>query len=455
MAKQKFSAIIGRVNSMQESPKLSRPLGFWTALSLVIGNMIGAGFFLLPSALASFGAIGLLGWVLSGTGALLLAHVFSKLSKLVPDSDGGPYAFTRKGFGDYPGFLVAWGYWISCWTSNAAITVSLVSALSSFFPALARNAVLAAGAGLSAIWILTWVNTLQIKASGRLQQITTILRLIPLAAITVTGLFFIHWDHFIPFNRSGQSFFAAVISSASLTLFAFLGIESATIPAGKIRDPEKTIPRATMWGTGLTCLVYVLGTFSVMGILSGRELEHSITPFADAAVSIWGERARYWMAAGVVIASLGALNGWILIQGQIAHAIAKDKLFPGVFEKLNKNWVPGRATIISSVLMSILLLMNFTKGLVEQFKFMLLLSTLTTLVPYIFVTASYVLISTRGNSPTRKQWIQILVPASLAFLFSLLAVAGSGESAVFWGFILILAGTPVYVWVSWKRRQMI
>jgi APA family basic amino acid/polyamine antiporter len=445
--------IIGSGMSIKEIQKSKNKLGLWTTTSLVVGNMVGAGFFLLPAALASFGGIGLLGWLVSGTGALLLAHVFSRLSRLLPRVDGGPYAYTRKGFGDFAGFLVAWGYWISCWSSNAAITVSLVGSLSSFFPILARNALVAVLTGLGAIWILTWVNTLRIRASGSLQLITTILKLIPLVAITITGFFFIHWQHFIPFNRSKTSSFSAIIACAALTLYAFLGVECATIPAGNIKNPEKTIPRATMLGTAFTTGVYLFGTLSVMGILSAHELDHSVTPLADAAVALWGVHARYWMAGGVVIASLGALNGWILIQGQIAYAIAKDRLFPSLFERLNKNGVPALGTIISSVLVSVLMVMNFTKGLVEQFKFMLLLSTLTTLVPYIFVTAAYVIITMNKERLTPKGWVQTLLPASLAFIFSLLAVIGSGESTVFWGFVLLLAGIPVYVWVLWKGRS--
>jgi APA family basic amino acid/polyamine antiporter len=438
--------------AIQEIPQSKNQLGLWTTTSLVIGNMVGAGFFLLPSALASFGGISLLGWLLSGTGAMLIALVFSRLSRLLPGVDGGPYAYTRKGFGDFAGFLVAWGYWISCWTSNAAITVSLVGSLSSFFPVLARNPLVAVLTGLSAIWILTWVNTLRIKASGRVQLISTILKLLPLVAITIAGFFFIHWNHFIPFNRSGTSSWTAILGVSALTLYAFLGVECATIPAGNIFKPEKTIARATMIGTAFTTLIYLFGTMSVMGILSAPELERSVTPLADAAVSIWGTPARYWMAAGVVIASLGALNGWILIQGQIAYAIAKDKLFPTVFEKLNKNVVPSTGTIISSVFVSLLMVMNFTRGLVEQFKFMLLLATLTTLVPYIFTTAAYVIIRMKTEKLSAKGWTQTLVPASLAFIFSLLAVIGAGPSTVFWGFVLLLAGIPVYVWVIWKKK---
>ncbi|MHA4812645.1 amino acid permease, partial [Flavitalea flava] len=266
--------------------KAENKLGLWTSTSLVIGNMVGSGVFLLPGALASFGGISLLGWLFSSAGALLLAIVFSRLSKLLPHADGGPYAYTRSGFGDFSAFIVAWGYWISVWCTNATISVSLVGALSTFFPVLADNSLLAILTSLSAIWFLTWVNTRGIKASGRMQLITTILKMIPLILVAVAGLFFLHWKNFSPFNISGQSDLSAITSTATLTFFAFLGMECATIPAGNVENPEVTIPRATILGTVITTLVYILGTISVMGIIPSKDLQHSITPFADVAVLI-------------------------------------------------------------------------------------------------------------------------------------------------------------------------
>lgn len=435
---------------------MKNKLGLWTATSLVIGNMVGAGIFLLPSALASFGSVSLIGWVISAIGALVIAKVFSEFSKILPGIDGGPYAYTRSGLGDFTGFLIGWGYWISVWCSNAAIAVSLVGALSTFIPLLATNAVLAIFTGLGAIWLLTWVNTIGIKASGEMQLITTLLKLLPLIAIAVVGIFFIRRDYFFPFNQSGGSILEAIGNSASLTLFAFLGIECATIPAGSIAEPETTIPRATMLGTVITLLIYILGTVSIMGIIPAKSLQHSVTPFADTAVSIWGPSTRYWISAGVAIAAFGALNGWILVQGQIPFAIAKDKLFPAIFAKENKKGVPSTAIIFGSVLASVIMAMNFTKGLVEQFKFMILLATMSSLIPYLMVSVSYVIIVMEKDMPsTKAAWARILVPASLAFVFALLAIIGAGQDSVFWGLVLLLAGTPFYVWNIWKRRRPI
>lgn len=429
----------------------SRKLGLWTSTSLVVGNMIGAGVFLMPAALASYGSISLLGWFFSAVGSFFLAKVFSNLSKLMPNVTGGPYAYTRSGLGDFAGFLVAWGYWISVSCANAAITISLVSALSTFIPILASSALAAVITGLTAIWLLTWINTRGVLISGKLQMITTVLKLLPLLVIALGGLFFIKSENFLPFNSSGMSIWQAINATATFTMFAFVGIESASIPAGDIKDPEKTVSRATILGLLIATLVYVLGSVSVMGILSADVLKNSVTPFADAAVIMFGNGARYWVSAGIAIAAFGALNGWILIQGQVPYAIAKDKLFPAIFARENKRKVPYIGIVLNSVIVSLFMSMNYTKGLVEQFRFLLLLSVLTVFIPYLFSTASYLLIRIKKKDLHSKKWGQAVMLFCLAFLYALWAIAGSGEKTVYYGFMLLMAGIPFYIWIVYKN----
>ena len=441
---------------MAEPSSTKSKLGLWATTSLVVGNMIGAGIFMMPSALAAYGGISLVGWVFSAIGAFLMAIVFSRLSKLLPGVNGGPYAYTRRGFGDFMGFLVAWGYWISIWCTNAAIAVSLVSALSTFFPILngthLLNAIASAFTGLSAIWFLTWINTKGIVTSGKMQLVTTILKLLPLVAIAFGGLFFIKMSNFVPFNISGSTTFSAVTATAAMTLFAFLGIECATIPAGNVANPEKNIPKATLIGTLITTLVYILGTVSVLGIIPAASLQHSVTPFADAATKIFGNGSKYWISAGVAIAAFGALNGWILIQGQIPYAIAKDKFFPEIFDKENKRGAPSNGIIIGSVLVSLIMIMNYTKGLVEQFRFLILLSTLTSLVPYLFSMASYIIIRLQQKQVNNKNLISSITLALFAFAFSFWAIAGAGQEIVYWGFLLLMAGVPFYAWIVRNKK---
>lgn len=437
--------------------KKSRGLGLWMSTALVVGNMIGSGVFLLPAALAIYGSISLFGWLITTSGAVFLALIFGRLSRLKP-ALGGPYIYSRWGFGDFAGFLVGWGYWISIWCANAAIAVALVSYLSVFCPPLAASPLLAAGLAMANIWLLTGVNIIGVRQAGWVQLVTTIIKLLPLLAIALLGLFFINPGHFSPLHRGEGSPLSAVTAAASLTLFAFLGLESATIPADNVDKARQTIPRATVGGTLITAVVYILGTVAVMGIVPRESLVHSAAPFADAASTLWGSWARYAVAAGASISCFGALNGWILLQGQVPLAMARDKLFPGTFGRLSRRGTPVTGLVVSSVLVSLLLMMNYTKGLVEQYKFIILLATMTCLVPYIFSSLAELMILIRkreGRSLDRERLKKILTPAIPAFLYSLWTVGGSGQETVYWGFLLLLAGIPVYVWFKVKNRPQV
>ncbi len=435
---------------MQDSKK---QLGLWTSTSLVIGNMIGAGVFMMPATLASYGGISLVGWVCASVGAFLLSKVFAHLSHLLPAANGGPYAYSQKGLGDFAGFLVAWCYLVSVWCTNAAITVSFISALSTFIPALATNSIVAALTGLATIWFLTWVNSLGIITSGKLQLITTILKMVPIVCIGIAGLFYIHWNNFLPFNTSGTSSFAAITATTTLTFFAFLGIECATIPSGSVANSAATVAKATTMGTFIATLVYILSTVAIMGMIPAEQLKHSVTPFADAAIMIWGQGAQYLVSAGVAIAAFGALNGYILIQGQLPAAIANDQLFPAVFARKNKNGVPALGVIISSLFVSVFMLMNYTKGLVAQFQFLILLTTSTIIIPYVFCTASYMILRLRKTFISSWSKIVAILLASFTFIFCIWILLGLGQETVFWGFFLTLFSVPIYVFAIAKKDK--
>jgi APA family basic amino acid/polyamine antiporter len=371
----------------------------------------------------------------------------------LPAADGGPYAYSQKGLGDFAGFLVAWGYLVSVWCTNAAITVSFISALSTFIPALATNPYLAIGTGLATIWFLSWINSLGILTSGILQLITTILKIVPIVLIGLVGLFYIQLNNFLPFNASGTSTIAAITATTTFTFFAFLGIECATIPSGSVANSATTVAKATTLGTLIATLVYILGTVSVMGMIPAAALKNSVTPFADAAVIIWGQGAKYWVSAGVAISAFGALNGYILIQGQLPYAVAKDQLFPQIFMRKNDKGVPVYGIVISSIFVSVFMAMNYTKGLAEQFQFLILLTTSTILIPYIFCTASYLLMRLRVVGITKNIFTGAIVLAALTFLFCIWIMLGLGYETVFWGFVLTMSSVPIYVFAIWKRDQ--
>ncbi len=429
-----------------DEPK--RALGLWMSTALVVGNMIGSGIFLLPASLAAFGAISILGWLFTTTGALLLALVFARLSRTAPKA-GGLYAYTRMGFGDMPGFLVAWGYWISIWSGNAAIATGFAGYMGVFFPALSHTPLLSALTASAAIWVLTWVNAMGVRSAGVVQLVTAVLKLLPLIAVAALGLFYFNRGNLTPFNAGGQSVPAAIAATAALTLWAFLGLESATIPADDVIDPSRTIPRATILGTLSTAAVYMLGTISIMGVIPPATLAKSTAPYADAATLMWGSWASNMVAAGAAISCFGALNGWVLLQGQIPLAAARDSLFPAIFARLSKRGTPTAGMVIGSVLATALISMNYTKGLVEEYTFIILIATIATLFPYTFCSAADAILSLRRSTEAQKRLrpAMIVVPG-LAFIYSLWAIGGAGRDTVYWGFLLLLAGIPVYVWMK-------
>ena len=429
-----------------------KKFGLWTSTSLVLGTMIGAGVFLMPSALASYGSISLIGWLFSSLGAIVIAKVFANISKLIPSSDGGPYAFTKAGLGDFAGFLIGWGYLISVWTTNAAIAVSLVSAMSTFFPILAQDATIALATGLVFLWLLTWVNTLGVIASGRVQLMTTILKIVPLVLVAVGGLLLLDPQNLLPFNMSGTSNWQAITATTTLTFFAFLGIECATIPSSSVDNPGQNISKATMFGVWIAAAIYILSTISIMGMIPANQLQVSITPFADAAEKIYGHGAKYWVSAGAAIAAFGALNGLILVQGQMPYAMAKDKLFPAFFAKQNRKGVPANGVVVSSIIITLLMFMNNSKNLAGQFKLLILLSTFFTLLPYLFTTVSYLIVRAKqATTFTKTKMVTAIVLSAIAFSFSMWMLIGSGQEIVYWGFIMLMLGVPFYVYMVYKK----
>jgi APA family basic amino acid/polyamine antiporter len=423
------------------------------AAALVVGNMIGSGIFLLPSSLAHYGGISIVGWAVTAIGAVTLALVFARLGRAFP-ATGGPYAYTRRAFGDFIGFLTAWGYWIAVWVGNAAIAVAFVSYLAWFWPDLGQDRLLAAGVAIASVWVLTAVNAAGVRKAGGVQAVTTVLKLLPLLALALIGLFFVHGSHFTPFNLSTETNFGAVSSVAALTLWAFIGVESATVPAQDVENPRRTIPRATVIGTLVVAAVYLLGTVAVMGILPAGALANSTAPFADAAKQAFGGWAGTAIAAAACISAFGALNGWILLQAQVPLAAARDQLFPQVFARTSRSGVPVIGLVVSSALVTGLTLMNYNASLQSQFTFVILLATLTTLIPYVLSAAAelMLLITDRARFDGKRLGIDAVV-AAFALLYAIWTIAGSGYEVVYKGMLLMLAGIPVYLGMKWSASR--
>lgn len=419
-----------------------RVLGFWAAVSIVMGNMIGSGVFLLPASLAAYRGLSLAGWAVSAGGAVMLALVFARLSSQLP-ATGGLYAYTRAAFGDFAGFLVAWGYWLSTVITLGALAVAMVGYLDPFIPSIVRTPGAAAMLAILAIWVVIGFNIGGVALAGRVQIITTVLKLMPLVVVGIGGLFFFRADVFTMPPTDVTPASTQLITVVTLTLWAFLGLECATIPAGSVKNPERTIPRATIVGTVVTAIIYVISTIGVMSLVAPDVLAKSTAPFADAATGLFGGVGGQLVAAGAAISCLGALNGWVLMAGQLPMAAANDKLFPPAFAHLSSRGTPARAMVVAGVISSLLVAMNYARGLVELFTFIILLSTLSTLVPYVFCSMAVWLMP--GEAKPRGA---IAVVSILAFIYAMFAIGGAGQETVFYGFLFLLSGLPVYVWLQ-------
>jgi len=426
-----------------------RQIGLGIATTLVLGNMIGSGVFLLPASLAPYGGYSLAGWIISAIGALLLAGVFFRLSKRAPRA-GGPYAYSREAFGDCAGFLVAWVYWIALVGGNATIAVAFASYMSAFVPALGAHPLYGALTAMAAVWVLIAVNISGIRSAGTLQVVTTTLKILPLLALALFG--FVHFNpHLLAQGPHAGSPLSAINICVAATLFAFIGVECATIPAGHVRDPEKTIPRATLLGTAIAATLYIACTAAVMGLLPASELATSQAPFADAGRLLWGGWAGWLIAGAAAISCFGALNGWTLIAGQFPHAVAKDGLFPKFFAHESARGTPVPALLVAGVINSLMVLANYSRGMVAMFTFMVLLTTLGNVVCYLVCTIADGVLARRSGRPLRARELLLAVGA---FGFCVWAVIGAGKEAVFWNIVLLALGVPLYAWQARIKRSV-
>lgn len=275
-----------------------------------------------------------------------------------------------------------------------------------------------------------------------MQLLTTLLKLVPLVLFGLLGLAYIHADSYQPFNPSGQPLMQVTTAVAALTLWAFLGLEAATVPCASIRDPERTVPRATIIGVLVAGLATMLACTVVIGLLPADVLKISSAPMAEAASRLWGSWAGIGVGVVATISCFGALNGWVLLQAQTPLAAANDGLFPKWFKKLDARETPWAGLLFSSVLAGLLVLSNYSKTLVGLFTFSILLSTAAALLPYAVSVLAWWRLHP-GATPVRK------LVAVGALVYSVWALVGTGAEPLMWGAVLLLAGLPVF-W--WQRR---
>lgn len=411
-----------------------RVLGFWMCLALVMGNMIGSGVFLLPASLAPFGWNAVAGWIVTIAGALVLAYLLVRLTRAVP-ADQDAVGLVRTSFGPVPGFMIGWSYWVSVWTANVTLAVACVSNFSVFVPGFSKVPFGPALAALGLIWLLTLVSLRGARAAGGVQVVTLLLKLIPLVVVIVMVVLVLLRDGSVnvaTFPQEGLTL-SAVGASATLTLWALLGFESASVVGDKVANPQRTVARATMIGTGATGLLYLIVCSGIALMLPVDLAANSDAPFATFVERYWAREPGLMMAAFAGIAALGGLNGWILLQGEVPLAMARAGTLPSWFGRTNRRDAPVRTLLLSSFLASILLLANSSKSMGGLFTFMALLSTSASL--WLYLALALAALKHRIAVP----W------AIVGTAYALWTIWGAGIDVSILSLALMVSGLPLYL----------
>jgi basic amino acid/polyamine antiporter, APA family len=405
-------------------------IGFWMTAALVVGTIIGSGIFMLPVSLAPLGRNALIGWVISGVGILCIAYGLARLSRLGGD---GIQANVEKEYGPTVAFLVAWSFWVSNWVAQAAVAVAAAAALSFVSPALGGEAAIVPMA-IGWLVLLTAINAAGVRAAGSFSIVTVAIKLIPLLAVVflfaergVTGGTF---EPLAPLPVN----FANIATATALTFFAFTGFETATTPVGKVRDPERTIPRALIGGTAFVVVLYLIAGTAIQMLLPTSAIVASPAPFADALVSRWGNTAATVSALTLAVAAIGCLNGLILGTGELGYAMALRGEMPKAMTKTRGSNTPVVAQIVATVLSVILLLANSSRATAHLFTFIILLSTAAMVLVYL--TSA---LAAWRCSPAPAQ--RLLIAG--AVLFIAFATYGIGLEASLWCLVLLAIGLGV------------
>ena len=415
--------------------------------ALVVGNVIGVGIFVLPAALAPYGLNALTGWLITVAGCSFLAVSLANLARAFPQDDG-PYSYTKRAFGDGIAFTVMWCYWFSTWVTNATIAVGIVGYLTVFFPSLNNGAWAPPLTALCLLWFFVLINLAGARVVGWMQIMTTALKLVPLLGVIGLGLWVLltNPSAYVQHLPQNPPSFRAISSVSTLALFAMLGIECAMIPAARVRDPSRTIPRATVIGTIVTAGIYIGVSLVPMLLIPQAALAASSAPFADLFAKIFGARSGQVLALFVIIGGLGALNGWTMMLAEVTQSIARNGAFPRALSNENRHGAPTLALLVTGVIASVMLLSNYSQSIAGMFTLLSVIVTAGNL-PFYFACSLSVVIGARkfpGVSPRRAAMLSAVALGAL--MYCVFASIGIGIGPLLWALALVAAGAPVY-WI--------
>ena len=433
-------------------------LGLPSATGLVIGSIIGTGVFTMPAVLAAAGTSSLVVLAVVAVGAMLLAVLFGQLTRRVPKADGGLYAYARHEFGDFAGYVTAWSYWISSWGGNAAIVASWVFYVDALFGITHPSSMGNWGIALLGLWVPVALNLAGLRQMAWFQNVTVVLKFLPLLFVGVVGWAWVSSANFGPFNASGGSLYSAIGIAAGVALFSFIGVEVAAITAKRVKNPRKNVGRASVLGTGVCAILYLLVSAAVMGLVPHHELLNNGAPFVNAFQAMFphGTWAGKLVAAVAVVSGIGALNGWTLVTAEVSRAPADDGLFPRPFGWTNRNGSAWFGVVIAAVLPSLLMLWRYTSSSgLTVFTYLVDLTVVTVAVPYLFSACAQLtfLVSRRRRPVDGRLLARDLTVAGISVLFSLWVTFTSGYQAVYDSLVVILIGVILYAFLNARRED--
>jgi APA family basic amino acid/polyamine antiporter len=413
------------------APADKQTIGFWMTWSLVVGTMIGAGIFMLPVSLAPYGANAIVGWIVSAVGAVSLAYSFGRLAR---QGGQGIQAYIETAFGPFIAFLATFLFWVSTPTSIAAVAVAAAAATARMAPALDGTTSVALIA-IAFVAFLTLTNALGARSTGRLAVVTTFMKVLLLAAVIVVLFQVLGSGEPLAPLAALPVTVDNIAAASALTLYALLGFETAVAPVDKVRDPERTIPRALVGGTGFVGILYLVTSTAILLLLTVDVAVISNSPFADAIGRGWGEYGALVAALAIAISGFGYINGSVLVAGELGYSMALRRELPVLFAKTRHGNTPVNAQLLGSAIAIGLIAANMSKGTGDLFTFMALLTTSATL--WLYLAAALAALKQRPSGIA-------LVAVLIGLGFVAFAFYGSGAEANLWSLALLGTGAGLY-----------
>jgi APA family basic amino acid/polyamine antiporter len=393
--------------------------------------------------LAPYGHLGTISLAAAAAGALSVALTMGHVARRVTGS-GGPYAYSRAAFGDLPGFLTAWAFWVSCWVSLPAVALGFAAYMGGFFPALSGPRAGAATA-LVALWTAVAINCAGVRESGIVSLATSVLKLVPIVAVSGLGVVLNPLDW--PPAPAGSGSPALIVASAyALAFWNFVGIEAGAVAGDNVVNPARTIPRALVAGAATGGVLYLSINVVSLNTIAPAVLAQSSTPLADVARQLIGDAGGLLITLGAVVSAAGCLNVSVLETGQIAAAASRDGLFPAVFTRASESGAPVLSYVLAGLLASALLILSVSDTLVAAWTFIALMATLAIMIPY----AATALASIAFQRRERRMAVGEMSAAGASLITCGWIAASSGWRVIGWTSLLLALGLPVYAWM--RRR---